>query len=529
MRKAGASGAKVKGEGMREPVGRRVARAAGLVMALFLVSRVTGLARQMIVGAYFGTSPDYDAYVAAFRIPDMLFQLVAGGALVSALLPTYTSVRTREGVGRAWQLVSEVLTLVFLILTLAAVLVALFARPLVAHLLVPDFTPAQQALTASLLRILLLSTVIFGVSGLAMSVLNAHYHFFLPALAPSMYNLGIIGGAVLLGRTWGVYGLAWGVVVGAALHLGVQLPGLRRVGMRFRPAFSLADPAVRTVLRLMGPRVVGLAAVQVNFLVNTVLASGLSPGRLSALDYAFRLMLLPLGIFAQSVATAAFPTFAQQVAEGDTGGMQRTLRALLRNILFLTLPATVGLFFLATPLVAVLFQRRAFDATSTALTAAALRAYAVGLCGHAVVEILARAYYALQDTRTPVLIGVAAMGLNILLNLWWVHLWGHVGLALANSVATLLEGTTLILVLQRRLGHVMARDLSWSLGRQLVAAVVTAWALWSLSTLISLPAWLTLGLGTLLGVGVYLGMAVLLDSDEVGEITHLLSSRSPLG
>ncbi len=507
-------------------VGRQVARAAGLVMTLFLISRLTGLVRQMIVGAYFGTSPDYDAYVAAFRIPDMLFQLVAGGALVSALLPTYTAVRTRENHARAWQFVSEVLTLVILILVGTAVLVAFFARPLVTHVLVPDFTPQQQALTTSLLRVLLLSTIIFGVSGLAMSILNAHQHFFLPALAPTMYNVGIITGAVVLGRVWGVYGLAWGVVLGAALHLGVQVPGLRGVGMRFRPAFSLADPAVRNVLRLMGPRVLGLAAVQVNFLVNTILASGLSPGRLSALDYAFRLMLLPLGIFAQSVATAAFPTFAQQVADGDTSGMQRTLRMLLRNILFLTLPASAGLFFLATPLVAVLFQRRAFDATSTALTASALRAYAVGLCGHAIVEILARAYYALHDTRTPVTIGIAAMALNILLNFWWVHLWGHVGLALANSTATLLEGGLLFSVLHRRLGRVATRDLSRSILRHVSATLLMAWGIWSvLAVLPGSSPWLQLGMGTMTGAVVYTGSAILLDSEEVTLALRLFISR----
>ncbi len=507
-------------------VGQQVARAAGLVMALFVLSRLTGLARQMIVGAIFGTHADYDAYVAAFRIPDMLFQLVAGGALVSALLPTYTLVRTREGEARGWQLASEVATLVLLLLVITAALVALFARPLVEHLLVPDFSPEQQARTASLLRILLLSTVIFGASGLSMSLLNAHQHFFLPALAPVLYNLGIIGGALLLSRHWGVYGLAWGVVAGAIMHFGVQVPGLWRVGMRFRPSLSLNDPAVRNVLRLMGPRVVGLAAVQVNFLVNTILASGLSPGRLSALDYAFRVMLLPLGVFAQSVATAAFPTFAQQVAEGDIRGMRRALVALLRNILFLTLPATVGLFLLATPLVAVLFQRRAFNATSTALTAAALQAYAVGLCGHAAVEILARAFYSLHDTRTPVTIGVGAMGLNILLNIWWVHRWGHVGLALATSVATLLEGGLLSWMLQRRLGQLLDRQMGIALLKQVGATGLMGWVLASLLVLTrGWPAWATLSLSLPAGIGVYGGSALLLRTDELKDIGNLIAAR----
>ncbi len=515
-----------RSEAQVESAGRAIARAAGLVMALFVLSRLTGLARQIIVGALFGTSPAYDAYVAAFRLPDMLFQLVAGGALVSALLPTYTTVRTREGEARGWHLVSEVATLVVVVLLVAAGLMALFARPLVAHILVPDFPPERQALTASLLRVLLLSTVIFGASGLAMSVLNAHRHFFLPALAPALYNLGIILGAVVLGPRWGVHGLAWGVVAGAAMHFGVQVPGLVRVGMRYRPAISLADPAVRNVLRLMGPRVAGLAAVQINFLVNTILASGLSAGSLSALDYAFRVMLLPLGIFAQAVATAAFPTFAQQVADENVAGMRGTLAALARAILFLTIPAAVGLILLARPLVIVLFQRRAFDATSTHLTVMALRAYAVGLCGHALVEILARAFYSLHDTRTPVTIGIAAMAMNVALNVWWVRVWGHTGLALANSVATLLEALALYLVLGRRLGGLITRAMAMAIARQVLAAGGMAVALLGLARVANAwPALPLLAVGIALGAGVYLAIAVLLRAPEVMGVARMLRAQ----
>ena len=510
---------------LRHP-GRTIARAAGLVMALFILSRLTGLARQIIVGALFGTSPAYDAYVAAFRLPDMLFQLVAGGALVSALLPTYTTVRTREGTARGWQLVSEVATLVIAILIGAAVLIALFARPLVAHILVPEFSPSQQALTASLLRVLLLSTVIFGASGLSMSVLNAHQHFFLPALAPVLYNVGIIFGAVVLGPRWGVHGLAWGVVVGAAMHFGVQIPGLARVGMRFQPALSVRDPAVRNVLRLMGPRVLGLAAVQVNFLVNTILASGLSAGSLSALDYAFRVMLLPLGIFAQAVATAAFPTFAQQVAEENLAGMRHTLARLVRAILFLTIPAAVGLILLAHPLVVVLFQRQAFDETSTRLTVMALQAYAVGLVGHALVEILARAFYSLYDTRTPVSIGLSAMALNVALNVWWVRVWGHTGLALANSVATLLEAGALYLILHKRIGGLVSVDAAVSMARQLTAAATMGALLWGLS--LALRPWgaFVWLIGGMTGGGLaYVGSTLLLGSDEVTYVLRMAKER----
>ena len=508
------------------PAGRQVARAAGLVMALFVLSRLTGLARQILVGALFGTSPDYDAYVAAFRLPDMLFQLVAGGALVSALLPTYTTLRTQEGPARAWTLVSEIVTLVLVVLTVGAGVLALVAQPLVRYVLVPDFTPAQQFLTASLLRVLLMSTVIFGLSGIAMSVLNAHQHFFLPALAPSLYNLGIIGGALLLGPWWGVHGLAWGVVFGALMHLLVQIPGLRRLGMPLSPRLRWRDPAVQHVIRLMAPRVLGLAAVQINFLVTTILASGLPPGRLSALDYAFRVMLLPLGIFAQAVGTAAFPTFARQAAAQQWETLRRTLVQLVRSVTFLTMPATMGLWWLAWPLIAVLFQRQAFDATSTALTAAALRAYVVGLGGHALVEILARAFYALHDTRTPVVIGVLAMGLNVIFSIWWVQFWQHIGLALANSVATLLEAAALLVVLHRR-GYVRnLGDIGKPLFGQGLATLGMGGVLWGTLTLTAAAgAGVQLMAGLAAGSIAYLLLAVLLGQPEVRALWRLVRSR----
>lgn len=495
-------------------------------MVLFVLSRLTGLARQVIIGALFGTSPDYDAYVAAFRVPDTLFQLVAGGALVSALLPVYTTVRTREGEARGWQLASEVMTLVLLVLTLAAAITALLAHPLVQHVVAPRFSPQKQALTASLLRLLLVSNVIFGLSGVAMGLLNAHQHFFLPALAPVLYNLGIIGGAVVLAPRVGIHGLAVGVIAGAGLHFLVQVPGLHRVGIRYRPRVSLADPAVREVLRLMGPRVVGLAAVQVNFLIATILASGLTDGSLSALDYAFRIMLLPLGIFAQAVATAAFPTFAVQVARGNVPAMRGTLTALLRNVLFLTVPATVGLLLLSRPIIVVLLERNAFDARSTGLTSAALQAYAVGLCGHAVVELLARAFYSLHDTRTPVLIGVAAMVLNALLSLLWVGMWGHVGLALANSVATLLEAMALYGMLERRVAGLAGPEIRSSLARQGVAAGLMGGALWGITRVTTgwSAVWVSL-LGIGLGGAVYLGVAVLLRSQEVEDVVRAIGER----
>ena len=412
---------------------RQIARAATLVVAFFLLSRVAGLAREMIIGARFGTGAELDAYLAAFRVPDLLFQLVAGGALGSAFIPVFTGCLSRRDLAGAWRVFSAVVNLILILLTLLAALAAAFAPWLVRTLLAPGFTPAQQALTVSLMRWMLVSTVIFGVSGILMGVLNSFQHFLLPALAPILYNLSIIAAAWFLAPALGVHGLVIGVVVGAALHLDVQLFGLWRHNVRYQPTLGLRDPAVREVGHLMAPRVLGLAAVQINFWVNTLLASSLAPGSLSALNYAWMLMLLPQGIVAQGVATAAFPTFAALEAQGRRVELRGALSDTLRGVLFLAIPAATGLFVWRVPLIRLLLERGEFTLRSTELTAVALAFYAFGLIGHSAVEILARAFYALHDTRTPVVAGIGAMAGNVLLSLWLREPLGHAGLALAMA------------------------------------------------------------------------------------------------
>lgn len=421
-------------------------------MVMFVLSRIAGLVREMIIGARFGTSADLDAYLAAFRLPDILFQLMAGGALGSAFIPAFTERLVQADRAAAWRMASAVVNLVLLLMSVLALIAAVLAQPLVKQVIAPGFTPEQQALTATLMRWMLISTIVFGVSGIVMGVLNACQHFLLPALAPVMYNLSIIAGAWFLAPRWGVRGLVFGVVVGAFAHLLVQVPALLRQGIRYVPTLGLRDPAVREVGRLMAPRVLGIAAVQLNFLVNTILASSLPEGSLAALNYAWLLMLLPQGVIAQAVATAAFPTFAAQIARGERGEMRATLNATLRAILLLTIPASVGLIILRVPLIRLLLERGAFDAHSTAVVAQALAFYAAGLVAHSVVEIVSRSFYALHDTWTPVWVGLSAMGLNVILSLLLVRPLAHGGLALANTLATTIEMGTLVYLIQRQLG-----------------------------------------------------------------------------
>lgn len=501
-------------------------------MIFFVLSRVAGLVREIVIGAQFGTSPELDAYLAAFRIPDILFQLVAGGALGSAFIPTFAGYWAKGEEPAAWLLFSRVLTLITLILTGVAFVAAFFALPLVQWIIAPGFTPAQQQLTAELMRWMFVSTLIFGASGLIMGALNAVQHFLLPAAAPLFYNLAIIGCAWLLAARLGVYALVLGVVAGAILHLLVQLPGLWRVGAAYRPAVAVADPGVREVMRLMGPRVLGLFFVQMHFLVNTILASGLPVGSLSALNYAWLLMLLPQGIFAQSIATAIFPTFAAQIATGQLAAMRRTFGQLLRTLLFLVIPAAVGLYLLRLPLITLLLQRGEFTAQSTQLVAYALQFYAIGLLAHALVEITVRAFYALHDTWTPVLVGIGAMILNIGLSLWWVKPLQHGGLALANSVATTIELGLLLWLLRGRLGGLDGAQLFRSLARQGVAAGgmavgVWGWLIWRGSVSAASPVALvitTVG-ALLLAALLYGGLALLLRSEEVHGVLATVKRR----
>jgi putative peptidoglycan lipid II flippase len=515
------------------PDSRRIATATAIVMAFFVLSRVTGLLREIIISDQFGTSAELDAYLAAFRMPDLLFQLVAGGALGSAFIPTFSGYWVRGDQAGAWQLFSRVLNLVTLALVILAGLAALFALPLVRYVIAPGFSPTQQLLTANLMRWMLVGTVVFGASGLVMAALNALQHFLLPAAAPLFYNLGIIFGALVLAPTLGIYGLATGAVIGSVAHLLVQLPGLVRQQAHYSWLFGVRDPGVREVIRLLGPRMLGLLFVQLHFLVNISLASRLATGSVAALNYAWLLMLLPLGVFAQAIATAIFPTFAAQVAAGHETQMRTTFGRILRTVFFLTLPAAVGLIVLATPVIQALLEHGAFGPESTALVAVALRAYALGLVAHAAVEIGVRAFYALHNTWTPVLVGVAAMALNILLSMLWVGWLGLPGLALANSAATTLEMVCLLWLLGRRLGGLELDRLGGTLARSIAAAALSAgvvwvWVSWSYRQPWppNLVAWVaTLG-GVVLAAVLYLAAARFLGSPELASLWRIVRRRA---
>jgi len=514
----------------------RIVRAAGIVMAATVLARLLGLARQMIVGQLFGTTAAMDAFAAGNVVTETLYLVVAGGALASAFIPVFTGFLTKGDQRGAWRLASQVTNLIFLLVFILSVLTALLAQPIVTGLLAPKMPAAGQALTVDLLRIMLVATVIFGVSGLLMGILNAQQHFFLPALAPILYNVGIIGGALLLSPRMGIHGVAVGVVAGAALHLLVQVPGLRGRGASYDFSLGLDNPAVRQVARLMGPRVLGLAVTRVNFWVNTNLASAFGEGAVSALDYAMRVMLLPLGVVAQAVGIAAFPTFAELVAKDELDSVRRALASTLRGVFFLALPASAGLLVLGEPIIELLFQRGEFTAESTRSVAWALSFYALGLIGHAALEIVVRAFYALHDTKTPVAVGSAAMGLNVVLSILLSRLFEaagwlpHGGLALANTVATVIEAGWLLWLLRGRLAGIEGGWLLTGLLQSGGAAVGMALTLWLWQTFWPTnSAMLVGGGGIALGAAVYLALAALLRMDELRLLRRALPLRRAAG
>ncbi len=542
---------------------KQIARAATIVVGGFLASGVLGLVRTAAFSVTFGASDALDAFYAAQRIPEALFVVVAGGALGSSFIPVFARFFAASDERGAWRLASAVMSCVFVLALLLALAMALLAPVVVPGLLEPGASAAQQALTTSLTQIMLMTVAIFSVSGLLMGILNARQLFTLPALALSMNNLGQIFGALVLTRlvpTYGlnyaglappqaellargfpdgssaaVYGLAAGAVLGALLHLLVQLPGLPRIGARLR---FLPDPrvdGVREVLVLMGPRVLGLAVVQINFIVNVNLTSGMVAGSRSALVTAWQLLFFVLGVIAQAVGTAVFPSLSALAAAKDMEGFKDRLAGAMRGVLFLAFPATIGLILLGGQGIRLLFEHGAWTAEDTAGTAWALSFFALGIVGHGLLELLSRAFYALSDTRTPVLIGVASVGSNIALSLLFIRMIGSpaslsqgafAGLALANSLTTLLEGLALWLLLRRRIGGINDRQIVNGALRSLLAALGMGAVVWALlQALAGSGALLTTLIGGGLGLAVFFALALVLGIEEARSVPRAFLRR----
>jgi putative peptidoglycan lipid II flippase len=503
-------------------------------MIAIILGQLAGLVRGILVARAFGASPELDAFIYANRVCETLFLLVAGGALGSTFLPAFTGLLAKDDKDSAWRLASSLANAVTSTLSLLAVLIAFFAPQVVRYALAPGLSknPELFALTVSLLRIQLISAVLFGLGGLIVGILNAHQVFLVPALTPAMYQLGIIFGVVVLAPSMGIYGLAWGVVLGALFYLLIQVPSLLQHRGVYSSTFGFDDPNTRHVILLMGPRLFGVAVVQLNFWVNNILASNMEGGSAASLSYGFSLMLMAQAAIAQSVAIAAMPTFSAQHALGRIDEMRTSLAASLRGILLMAVPASVGLIILREPLIAFLYQRGKFDEHDVQLTAWALFWYAAGLVGHSIMEVLTRAFYAQQDTRTPVIIGVVAMALNVLFSISFSRLFAQIGwfplggLALANSLATALEAAALFIFMRKRLNGIEGRSIADGAWRVALSALGMGIGLlfWIQATG-NLTHWLVALGGVAVGGAIYFMGVLILKVPEMRMMSEVIARR----
>ena len=437
-----------------------------LIVALgYLASRVLGVVRDMFITAQFGTSPLVDAYRAAFAIPDLLYLVVAGGALGTALIPVFQQRRHDAGSDEAGNLASSVLNLMLPCLVSISVMAWIWALPLVQMTTAHGFPPATQQLTADLMRMLLLQPILLGIGGIFKAVLEAHEQFSIPTLGSNLYNLGIIFGAAVLARWYGIHGVIYGVLIGAAAFTLVQIPALRRVTWRYAANAWVHTVGLVDVGKLLLPRLFGQSIWQINLASMIAITSSFGVGAVAAAGYAMQVMLLPHGLVGLSVGTVIFPRLARLAARGEHEQFGVEASQALQSVLAVALPASVVLWYAPELVVLVLYQRGSFDAASAQLTVAALRGYALGLAGFSVAEIAVRIWFALKNTRVPVIVGAGAVALNLGLG-WWLSLAGTPierlsATATVFSIANTAEAVVLLWWLMRHYASIRIFTKSW--------------------------------------------------------------------
>jgi putative peptidoglycan lipid II flippase len=454
-------------------------KAAGIIGIAVMCSRLLGLAREQIFAALFGGGGAMDAFTAAFRIPNLLRDLFAEGALSTAFVTTFSKTIARGGDDAAWRLANKVATLTAVVLGVLCVAGMVFSPELVATL-APGFGPEKAALTAQLTRIMFPFILLVSLAALIMGMLNSKSIFGMPAMASSFFNLGSIVGGVIFGF-WidpefgprALLGLGAATVLGGALQLAVQLPSLARLGYRFRPDFGWRDAGVKAILLLMGPSVIAASTTQFNVLVNSMFASTLGDGPIFWLSIAFRLMQLPLGLFGVALGTVTLPLLSRLVVAGQMTAFRAELARAMRLGLLLTIPSTAGLIMLAEPIISVLYQHGKFSAYQAAQAAGALRFYAIGLAGYAALKVLVNAFYALERRKTPMIVSFAAVGLNLLFN--WIFTfrlgWGYRGLAFSTGCIATCNFLLLYALMRRHLHGLETRRLLGMLGKVAAAAL----------------------------------------------------------
>ncbi len=428
----------------------KIFRSSLLLAVLFGIDKIFGLGRQVLVGRIYGVTAALDAYNASNNLPDLVVTLLSGGALAVAFIPLLSEALNREGRDASWQLFSRVANIAFVITAALALILELFSGPLVRNVVAPGFSPDQQSLTISLMRLNLIAMLIFCVSGLVMASLQTHQHFLLPGLAPVLYNVGQIVGVMLLSERFGIFGLAYGVILGAMLHLGIQIPGLARHGFRWAPSLDWRHPSMIRVARLMGPRVLNIAAIQIIFVTTDNYASHLYEGAVSAIAFGWLIMQMPQTVIGTAIATALLPTLSELVSRGDSAALKSTLHKTIAVLLALTVPVTALAMILVRPAVRLVFEGRAFTSAGTDLVVASALMFLPGIAGHSLVEIAVRTFYARQNAIVPLVAAALTAALFGGLCFVLVPLMGHSGIALANTLAFTAEAFGLLWLLRRQ-------------------------------------------------------------------------------
>jgi putative peptidoglycan lipid II flippase len=508
--------------------------AAFVIMVTVFASRILGLIRdRLLAGTFFGGQEwQLDTYFAAFRIPDMIFQLLVLGALSAAFIPVFSDYLTKDE-KEAYRISSSVINLVLLFFLILGGLV-FFQAGRLCRLIAPSFSPEQISLMVDLTRIMLLAQFFFCFSNFLTGVIQSHQRFLVPALSPLAYNLGIIFGIIFLVPFWGIYGPTLGVVLGAIFHLLVQLPVAIKLGFVYQlGAWDFSHTGVREIARLMLPRTLALAVSQVEATVAVFLATSLTAGSLSIFYFAQHLMNVPVGLFGATIGQAALPSMSRETALSQAKGFKKTFIACLFQILFLVLPASAILLILRVPVVRLAFGAKNFPWQATILTGRTLAFFSVAIICQSLTQILVRGFYALHDTKTPLVIGSVAVFINVALSVYLIFSWGLgiVGLAAAASLASLFHGFFLFLFLDRKVKGFPKKKMTKHLAKMLIATFFTLIFLWVpmrfldrfiLDTTRTVNLIILTVIATLVGLLVYLGLAYFLKIEELAEFLSLL-------
>lgn len=509
-----------------------VASAAFVIAVAGIASRLLGLLRDRILASQFGAGDALDVYYAAFRVPDLIYNLLILGALSAAFIPVFTGLIARDKETEAWELVNVFLTTALVFLVVLAAILAVFA-PYLVKIITPGFPPEKMQGVVTLTRIMFLSPIFLGISGIFGGILNSFKRFLIYSLAPLLYNLGIIIGALFLVKPFGIAGLAWGVVLGAFLHLAIQYPNVKLVGMKFLPRLDFKNKNLRRIITLMIPRTMGLAVTQINLLVITIIASTLSAGSLAIFNFANNLQAVPLGFLSVPFVLASFPTLSHLAAKEKWNEFVLNFSKIFRQILFFIVPASVLMLVLRAQIVRIVLGSGKFDWEDTILTFQALGIFSISLFAQCLVPLLARSFYAIHNTRIPFYTGLAAEAVNLVLAIYLSQRYGILGLVWAFSFASIVNMFLLILILRKRFDNlddkkIISVVLKIALAA-LIAGLAAQLAKYFASFYLNLDTFIGVALqflsASLIGVAAYLALAYIFRLEELRYLKTFLSVK----